>query len=229
MIKVLIVEDSPTMAEINRGYIERVTGFSFCGIASNGAEALKIIRSQKIDLVLLDIFMPDMTGLELLAKIRQENHSVDVILVSAAQDNVSIQTGLRNGAVDYLIKPFEFERLQVALQGLEKRLNLIKNNSKVVQCDLDQEIFSGISCLESELPKGLDCNTVKRVWSKIIEINNEFSADEMATFVGLSPVSTRKYLKYFQSIKLLSTNVSYGAIGRPVYKYYCTKGEGNQK
>lgn len=223
MIKVLIVEDNRMMAEVNRSYIERVPGFTFCGIASNGAEALEILKNRQIDLVLLDIFMPDMNGLELLAKIRQQNYSVDVILVSAAQDNVSIQTGLRNGAVDYLIKPFEFERLQAALLAFEKRVKLINNNLNVVQKELDQEVFSGIPYLESELPKGLDRNTVKRVWDKIVEINTEFSADEMAVYVGLSPVSIRKYLKHFENIKLLSTEVSYGAIGRPVYKYRSTR------
>ncbi len=223
MIKVLIVEDNRMMAEVNRSYIERVAGFSFCGIASNGAEALEILRNRQIDLVLLDIFMPDMNGLELLAKIRQQNYSVDVILVSAAQDNVSIQTGLRNGAVDYLIKPFEFERLQAALMAFEKRMKLINNNVNVEQKELDQQVFSGIPYSENELPKGLDRNTVKRVWDKIVEINSEFSADEMATYVGLSPVSIRKYLKHFENIRLLSTEVSYGAIGRPVYKYRCTR------
>lgn len=221
MIKVLVVEDNPTAVAVHRGYIEHIVGFSLCGVATNGAEALQIIKTQPIDLVLLDIFMPDMNGLEVLAKIREQNYSVDVILVSAAQDNVFIQTGLRNGAVDYLIKPFEFERLQAALINFEKRLNVINNNSKLVQHELDQQIFSGIPCLESELPKGLDCNTSKRVWAKIAEVNNEFSVDEMASYAGLSPVSTRKYLKYFESIKLLSTKVSYGAIGRPVYKYCC--------
>lgn len=223
MIKVLIVEDNRMMAEINRGYIERVAGFSFCGIVSNGAEALEILKNRQIDLVLLDIFMPDMNGLELLAKIRQQNYSVDVMLVSAAQDNVTIQTGLRNGAVDYLIKPFEFERLQAALVAFEKRVKLINNNPNVVQRELDQQVFSGIPYLDIELPKGLDRNTVKRVWDKIIEINSEFSADEMAVHVGLSPVSIRKYLKHFENIRLLSTEVSYGAIGRPVYKYRCKR------
>lgn len=222
MIKVLVVEDNRMMAEINRGYIEKVAGFSFCGIASNGAEALEMLRNQEIDLVLLDIFMPDMNGLELLAEIRQQNYSVDVILVSAAQDNLSIQTGLRNGAVDYLIKPFEFERLQVALLAFAKRLKLINNKSNVGQRELDQQVFSGIPDLNSELPKGLDRNTVNKVWDKIIENNCEFSADEMAIYVGLSPVSIRKYLKYFENNGLLTTEVSYGAIGRPVYKYRCT-------
>lgn len=221
MIKVLIVEDNRMMAEVNRNHLEKVKGFLFCGIAATGAEALEILAKQQIDLVLLDIFLPDMNGLEILSKIRQENYSVDVILVSAAQDNKSIQTGLRNGAVDYLIKPFKFERLQAALLGFEKRLELIQKYTNVSQSDLDQEIFSGISSIDIQLPKGLDENTIKRVWDKIRQTNNAFSAGQMADNVGLSPVSMRKYLKHFQNTKLLSTEITYGGIGRPVYKYRC--------
>lgn len=221
MIKVLVVEDNRMMAEINRKHIERVEGYLCCGIAKSGAEALEILQKQEIDLVLLDIFLPDMNGLDILAEIRQQNYSVDVMLVSAAQDNQSIQTGLRNGAVDYLIKPFEFERLQAALVSFEKRLDLINKYSNVTQSDLDQQIFSGISYADIELPKGLDLNTIKKVWDKIQETKSEFSAGQMANCVGLSPVSMRKYLKHFQNTKLLSTEVSYGGIGRPVYKYRC--------
>ena len=225
MIKVLIVEDDPMVAELNRRYIDRIAGFLCCGMVSNGVEALKVLRERQIDLVLLDIFMPDMNGLELLSNIRKQNYSVDVIVVSAARDNLSVQTALRNGAVDYLIKPFEFERLQAALKAFKKRLQLIKKQSNVSQSDLDQQVFSGISPANIQLPKGLDRNTIKRVWDKILETKGQFTAEEMAKNVGLSPVSIRKYLKHFQSGDLLSTEISYGAVGRPVYKYYCTDGK----
>lgn len=223
MIKVLIVEDDPMVAELNRRYIERVTGFSFCGMVSNADEALRVLKEKPIDLVLLDIFMPGMNGLELLSTIRKQNYSVDVIVVSAARDNQSIQAALRSGAVDYLIKPFEFERLQNALTTLKKRLELMGKQPTISQTDLDQQVFSGISHSMIELPKGLDRNTIKRVWDKILETTGEFTAEEMANSVGLSPVSIRKYLKHFQNIDLLSTEISYGAVGRPVYKYYCTR------
>lgn len=219
MIKILIVEDDPMVAELNHRYIDRIPGFIFCGIVSNGEDALKVLRETQIDLVLLDIFMPNMSGLELLSKIRQQNYGVDVIVVSAARDNKSIKSALRNGAVDYLIKPFEFERLQTALIAFKKRLQLINKQPNVSQIDLDQQVFSGISQITAELPKGLDRNTIKRVWDQILETEGEFTAETMAISAGLSPVSIRKYLKHFQNMDLLSTEVSYGAVGRPVYRY----------
>ncbi len=221
MIKVLIVEDDPMVAELNRRYVERVEGFLFFGIVRNGEEALEVLKEKHIDLVLLDIFMPNMNGLELLSAIRQQDYSVDVIVVSAARDNQSIQTALRNGAVDYLIKPFEFERMQTALVNFKKRIQLIEDTSNLSQNILDQQIFARHSQIDVELPKGLDRNTVRRVWQHILEQKEEFTAEEMATYVGLSPVSIRKYLKYFQSVDLLHIEISYGAVGRPVYRYRC--------
>ncbi|GMA97915.1 response regulator [Pelosinus sp. IPA-1] len=223
MIKVLVVEDDPMVAELNRRYIERIQDFTFCGIVKNGEEALAVLKEKNIDLVLLDIFMPNMNGLELLAKIRQQNVSVDVIVVSAARENQSIQTALRNGAVDYLIKPFEFERFQAALIAFKKRLKAIRGETGLSQNDLDQQIFAKIPHKDIELPKGLDRNTIKRVWGHILDRQEEFTAEEMAQYVGLSPVSIRKYLKYFQSMDLLHVEISYGSVGRPVYRYRCNR------
>lgn len=229
MIKVLIVEDDPMVAELNRRYIERIEGFLFCGIVKNGDDALAFLQEKAVDLVLLDIFMPNMNGLELLAAIRQQNYSVDVIVVSAARDNQSIQATLRNGAVDYLIKPFEFDRMQTALVAFKKRLQLIRESANLSQRDLDQQVFARTLQLDSELPKGLDRNTIKRVWERILEQQEEFTAEEMANYVGLSPVSIRKYLKYFQSVDLLNVEISYGAVGRPVYRYRCNRERQSEK
>jgi CitB family two-component system response regulator MalR len=223
MIKVLIVEDDPMVAELNRRYVERVEGFLFCGIVKNGDEALAFLQEKTVDLVLLDIFMPNMNGLELLDAIRRQDYSVDVIVVSAARDNQSIQMALRNGAVDYLIKPFEFDRMQTALVTFKKRLQLIRESSNLSQRDLDQQVFARNLQLDGELPKGLDRNTIKRVWERILEQKEEFTAEEMANYVGLSPVSIRKYLKYFQSVDLLSVEITYGSVGRPVYRYRCNR------
>lgn len=228
MIKVLIVEDDPMVAELNRRYVERVDGFLFRGIVKNGDAALEFLQEKPVDLVLLDIFMPNMNGLELLSAIRQQDYSVDVIVVSAARDTQSVQTALRNGAVDYLIKPFEFERMQTALVTYKKRLQLIRESSTLSQRDLDQQVFARNLQLDGELPKGLDRNTIKRVWEHILEQKEEFTAEEMAHYVGLSPVSIRKYLKYFQSVDLLSVEISYGAVGRPVYRYRCNRKRQNE-
>lgn len=114
MIRVLIVEDDPMVAEFNKHYLEQIGGFALRGIAASVDEGLKLLEKKEIDLILLDIFMPGLSGLELLSQIRKMGKGVDVIVVSAAADSYSIKKALQYGAVDYLIKPFEFERFREA-------------------------------------------------------------------------------------------------------------------
>ncbi len=223
MIKVLIVEDDPMVAELNRRYLEKITDFSLAEMVRNGDEALEFLKKNKVDLVLLDVFMPGMNGFELLAEIRRLEYKTDVILVTAARDKQSIQAALRQGAVDYLIKPFEFERFQSALQAYRQRLHFMENNLDFNQTVLDEQVFRQVSTVEkSELPKGLDRHTLKRVWECIVANNAEFTAETMAGIVGISQVSMRKYLKYLEMEGLISVKINYGAVGRPISKYQCT-------
>lgn len=223
MIEVLIVEDDPMVAELNRRYLERIEGFVLAGIVQSGNDALAFLQTHHVDLVLLDVFMPGMNGLELLTAIRSEQYGVDVILVTAARDNQSVQQALRQGAVDYLIKPFEFTRFQAALLAFKKRKDWMGQQDNLCQQELDKQIFSQtiLGAEGIDLPKGLDRNTLKRVWEQISQTAGEFTADDMAKQVGISQVSMRKYLKYFLSAELLYVEISYGAVGRPLYRYRC--------
>jgi CitB family two-component system response regulator MalR len=222
MIKTFIVEDDPMVAEFNRRYLEKINGYKLVGIASSFDEALPIIKNEEIDLILLDIYMPGENGWSLLSKIRGLGKGIDVIIITAACDKQSIKNGLRFGAVDYLIKPFEFGRFKAALTFYQEEQILINNQEKLNQNDLDnilhhkdQPIVSGF-----EIPKGLTKSTLVKVWEKIIEKQNDFfSTDELAQLVGISRVSMRKYLFFLTEINILETEVVYGAIGRPVYMH----------
>lgn len=222
MIKVLIVEDDPMVAELNRRYLDKVEGFVLSAVVNNGDEALAYLQNNPVDLVLLDVFMPGMNGLELLSAIRQQQFGIDVILVTAARDKQSVQAALRQGAVDYLIKPFEFERFQTALAAFKNRVNFIGNQELLCQTALDTQLLSQSSRIErNQLPKGLDRYTLRKVWEQIVENTGDFTAEEMASLVGISQVSMRKYLKYLETIDLLKVKISYGAVGRPISKYRC--------
>ncbi|EAX48015.1 response regulator receiver and unknown domain protein [Thermosinus carboxydivorans Nor1] len=221
MIRVLIVEDDPMVAELNRRYLAQVDGFELAAVARTGDEALTLLKEQKVDLVLLDIFMPGMNGLEFLAKIRAANERVDVILVTAARDCRSIQTALNHGAVDYLIKPFEFERLQQALQAYRQRVKLMRSEAALNQQDLDEQIFYRGKAVQPDLPKGLDRNTLGVVWEAIMQTDGPFTTDEMAKTVGISRVSMRKYLEFLRSQAVLKVELDYGSVGRPTNKYRC--------
>ena len=115
MIKVLLVEDDPMVLKFHEHYLNQVKGFELVDKARTGEEALELLAVKSYDLVLLDIFMPGMDGLQLLKIIREQERNLDVIVISAAKDKERIQSALRNGAVDYIIKPFDFERFNLAL------------------------------------------------------------------------------------------------------------------
>ncbi len=225
MIKVLIVEDDPMVAEFNKRYLARTEGFELVAVAGTGDEALAVLARESVDLVLLDIFMPGKTGLELLSDIRRAGAGVDVILVTAAADRGSIQKALQYGAVDYLIKPFEFERLNASLTAYRDRVKLMRHSAVLSQADLDRRILHKDLPAHTELPKGLDRNTLRRVWTRIAATGAAFSSEDMARAVGISRVSMRKYLDFLTRQGVLDVDAVYGAIGRPVYKYRCVNAD----
>ncbi len=241
MIRVLLVEDDPMVAELNRAYVGSVDGFTVIGSVRSGQEALEIMRGQTrgensqpdtrgqtqvepqvVDLVLLDIYMPGMQGLELLSEIRSQGLGADVILVTAASDTKSIREALRLGAVDYLIKPFEFERLKKALLGYKEKLLMFRQKNSVSQSELDQLLSEknfGVSEMAG-LPKGLDRTTLKRIIEVVATFpQKDFSADEIAKTIGITRVSVRKFLEFMTEVKAVKMNVIYGAIGRPVHRF----------
>lgn len=225
MIKVLIVEDDPMVVKFNKYYLEQVQGFQLMAVANSSKEALSILKNQKIDLILLDIYMPGANGLELLTKLRKMGEGTDVIVVSAAHDSTSIKRALQYGAVDYLIKPFEFERFRTALITYKEREKLIKNHGDLSQMDLDKHFLSKEQSSASyEIPKGLDKNTLRLIWDSIMKTDSTaFSTEEMAQAVGISRVSMRKYLQFLNDTGILKMEINYGSLGRPVYKYLCMK------
>lgn len=222
MIKVLIVEDDPMVAEFNKLYLERVNGFELIATTATVNQALETLENREIDLILLDIFMPGTNGLELMSQIREMGKGVDVIVVSAASDAQSINRALRYGAVDYLIKPFEFERFKAALNTYRDRISTITDQEILSQADLDKQILhkTHTPVSAAELPKGLNRNTLKTVWQSIQKMDaRPFTTEEIANLVGISRVSMRKYLIFLNEIGILQTKIIYGTIGRPLYKH----------
>lgn len=226
MISVLIVEDDPMVAEINKRYLESIYGFICSGIAVNVEEALKMLERNNTDLVLLDIYMPGELGLELLSQIRTSRKDIDVIIISAASDIDTIQSALHLGVVDYLIKPFEFKRFQASLRKYEKNRQLLnERKEKLQQAEIDQ-LFKreGNKTGFTDIPKGLTKATLKKIIMQIFEKKNHFfSTEELAAEVGISRVSMRKYLNFLSEIHFLDVKIDYGTMGRPANKYCLRK------
>ncbi|MBM7552096.1 response regulator [Thalassobacillus pellis] len=224
MIKILIVEDDPMVASLNQRYAEKMEGFTITGIAANTEEALQYLAETKIDLILLDVYMPGQNGIDFLNIVRKENEDVDVILITAASDIHQIQQTLRLGAVDYLIKPFEFDRFEKALSQYRAHYKKLTTAENISQKELDTILHHKNPANKpesnwNELPKGLTKNTLKTIHDIILTINNEtFSTEDIAEASNISRVSVRKYLKFLAEIDYLEEDLVYG-VGRPIYQY----------
>ncbi|MDF9841722.1 MULTISPECIES: response regulator [unclassified Paenibacillus] len=226
-IKVLIVEDDPMVTKFNRYYLEQIKGFEYVGWAASGDEALKMLIHQEVDLILLDIYMPHTSGLQLLSSIREQGSKVDIIVISAASDNASIRKALHNGAVDYLIKPFEFARFQAALTAYQQDFHLM-HTENLNQEQLDKLLRYSLGAEEDPspiltIPKGLAESTLENIWNTIIQLKSPiFSTEDISSQTPISRISIRKYLAFLTDAGILEMELSYGSIGRPVYKYSVT-------
>ncbi|HEY3271201.1 MAG TPA: response regulator [Geothrix sp.] len=228
MIRVLLVEDDPMVAELNRMYLSRVPGFETVASARSASEALELLRSHTVDLLLLDIFMPGQSGLELMGAIRRQALDVDVIFVTAARDAATIDRALKLGAVDYLIKPFEFERLKQALDRYGETRRMIRGGQTLDQTELDRRLTRRTTegRKAEELPKGLDRNTLDKVMQAIAAWQGKspwFTAEEIGQQVGISRVSVRKYFEFLCTLKALRMEPGYGTGGRPVHRFLLQK------
>lgn len=223
MIRVLIIEDDPMVAEFNRRYLQEVNGFTLAGIVHAVKDAKEYLESNQVDLILLDVYMPGATGIDLLRYLREKDIIVDVILITAAADKENIKTALRYGAVDYLIKPFEFERFQQALMQYKEKHHFFENHQVLRQKDLDERILAAEQQMAGasieDLPKGLTTSTLESI-IKVIQTkdNTQFSTDDISEITLISRVSVRKYLKFLADIGILEESLTYG-VGRPGYLY----------
>jgi two-component system, CitB family, response regulator len=218
----MIVEDDPMVREINSKFLKRVDGFNLYKAVSNLNDAKEFILSKKPDLILLDVYLPKENGIDLLKWIRSQEMDIDIILITADKTIERVQEAFRYGVVDYLIKPFNFERFKEALIQFKGRYYEFKKNDEIDQKELDKLISSSnVSQNEDDLAKGLNKYTYKSIWDEIEKSNYEyFTADELAEKLGIARVTVRRYLEYMEKESKINKLVEYGKVGRPQHKYY---------
>lgn len=223
MIKVLIIEDDFRIAEINRAFVEEKAGYKVVGIALNGNEALKLVNKYHPDLILLDVYIPDISGEELYHKIKNNNPEIDVIMITAAKEVSTLEYFLRNGIFDYLIKPVRIERLHHSLDKFSWMKQKLAKKGEIEQKDVDRLLgkeYSQAYNLEKEdYPKGIDRLTLEKVKEYIYTINQEITADELGEVIGISRSTARRYLEYLAKIEEVETELRYGTVGRPERNY----------
>lgn len=219
MIKVFVIEDDPMVLEVNTGFLEKIPFFQLEGVARTGQDAINLIKKHKPDLVLLDMFLPDLSGFDVLKVIREEEIPTDVILITAARDSKSIHEVFRLGAVDYIVKPFRFERFKAAMESYEKMWRKLRDDSDLKQEDIDE--IKKLTFEEEYLPKGLSDKTMKQILLTLIEQNRPITAENLATELGMARVTVRRYLDYLVQKGKVHYEIQYGSVGRPSHFYYC--------
>ncbi|MCX7786846.1 MAG: response regulator [Spirochaetes bacterium] len=228
MIRVLIVEDDFRVAEINRKMTERVPEFIVVGSVGTGAGAIQFVMEKPVDLILLDVFLPDMAGIEVLKEIRKRELPIDFILVTAAHDSKTIQEALRYGIFDYLIKPMEMERYQQALKKYRDQRITFQKEDELDQREVDSVRSSGSVPTMSSLPKGISAPTLEKVREAALSFNPiPFTLEQMAASLSLSKITAHRYLEFLYRTGVLGKDYQYHKVGRPTALYFPKERPGN--
>lgn len=223
---IIIAEDDVQIAEIQRRFVERVSGFEVRGIAHTTRDAQELIDVLRPDLVLLDIHFPDGSGLDLLRELRAASQPTDVILITAAKEVDSLTEALRCGVFDYILKPLVYERLEQALTSYQAHLARLRELQHISQQTLDglmpragYNTPQPTTASQGRLPKGIDALTLDKVRQTMTSSNESLSAEQVSERIGSSRTTARRYLEFLVSEQELEADISYGSIGRPERRY----------
>ncbi|UAX52540.1 response regulator [Streptomyces sp. A144] len=218
-IGVLVVDDDFMVARVHRAFVERVDPFRVVGVAGTGEEALTAVAELRPDLVLLDLYLPDLFGLDVIPRLRAAGHDCDVMVISAAREADAVRGAVRHGVVDYLLKPFEFEDLRVRLERYAVQRGRLLGTVVRSQADVDRVLAGAAAPVAQALPKGMSAETAELVERTLRAAEGTLSASECAALTGVSRVSARRYLEYFHTVGRADVSLRYGVAGRPERRY----------
>ena len=219
MFKVLIVEDDPMVPLINEQYVKKNKNFELVGKCSDGLSALEFLEHNEVDLIVLDVYMPHMDGFETLRRIRNKQIAVDAIMVTAANDRNSLEEALHLGIVDYLVKPFTFDRFQMALEKYISQNNALKDFETLNQKNIDHIIDYNHKKGDELYPKGIQEKTLELILD-YLKANEKlwFTGDDIAEKIGLTGVTVRRYMNYLAESGRVIGEMNNEAGGRPCMK-----------
>ncbi|WP_312173214.1 response regulator [Stutzerimonas kunmingensis] len=226
VMRVLIVEDDPMVMRLNVDYLARLEGVELVGQCESVPTALELLEREAVDLLLLDVYLRNRSGLEVLRHLRAQDRNTDAVLITAASEIETVRAAQRLGARDYLVKPFSFERFRDAVEACRRaRDALSRLPDQLGQGDIDR-LFSQAPATDlrrpGDLPKGLTPASLAQVAQAILALDEDsFTSETLMPATGMSRVSVRKYLKHLSDAQLLEESFHYGQIGRPSFRYRC--------
>ncbi len=220
-VRVLVVEDEKLAGEAHAAYTRRVEGFEVAGVVRSAGETMRHLAADpQVDLILLDMHLPDSHGLALLQRLRAEGHLCDVIAVTSARDAEVVRQAVARGVVLYLLKPFSFRTFRDKLeQYAAYREQLAGTTEDVLQHEVDQLFGTLRQSGRTDLPKGMSDASMRQVTEVLREAEGGLSASEVAVAMGASRVTARRYLEHLADQGLAERSQRYGGGGRPEVGY----------
>lgn len=223
--RVLVVDDDFSVAMLHRRFVEDHGGFEVVGVAHSGEDALHLVATTAPDLVLLDVFLPDLSGIEVLRQIRAMDGTaqVDVIAITAARELETVRAAMAGGVLHYLVKPFTAATLRERLNDYLRHFEEVRRSASAAT--LDQDAVDRLLAqprTTAPLPKGLSRRTLDLVAGALDQLDGDASAAEVAGLVGVSRVSARRYLEHLVARGQADVVPRYGGAGRPENRYRAT-------
>lgn len=225
-IKVLIVEDDFMVADVNKSFTESVAGFEVVKVVNTGGQALAWLESNEVDLVVLDVYLPDIQGIDILKTLRKREYPADFILITAAHDAAMIEDSMRFGVFDYIIKPFDGSRYVESLRGYKTRRESLGAAPSLDQVSVDQALQNKAAALSSlSQTKGINPETMRKVKDLVLKFEGDFGIDDLSDALSISRITAHRYLEYLARTEFLKKEFRYSKVGRPSARYLVTRGD----
>jgi response regulator of citrate/malate metabolism len=221
-IRVLVVDDDFRVAGIHAAFVNRTEGFEVVGSAQTAATALEEVDRLAPDLVLMDIYLPDGNGLDVVRSLLERPEPPHVIVISAARELDAVRSAMQLGALHYLVKPFGYEALAERLESYRRlRDRLDRLGAAPEQADVDElfHLLRSPAVATTRPPKGHSAPTLALVLETVRGSDGPMSAAEVAEQVGVSRVTAQRYLSYLEQHGVLALQLRYGTSGRPENRY----------
>ncbi|MFE3641969.1 response regulator [Streptomyces sp. NPDC059169] len=216
-LRVLVVEDDPVAAAAHALYVERVPGFTAAAVAHSRGEAYRLLDRTPVELILLDLYLPDGHGLQLLRSLRAAGHSADVIAVTSARDLAVVREGVSLGVVQYVLKPFTFSTLR------DRLVRYAEFRAAAGEASGQDEVDRALATLRAPqpaaLPKGLSAPTLEAVSRSLRDAPGGLTATGAGNAVGISRITARRYLEHLVTAGRAARSPQYGQVGRPELQY----------
>jgi response regulator of citrate/malate metabolism len=221
-LTVLVVDDDYRIASVHAAFTERVPGFRVVGQAHTAADALMLTQLLHPDLVLMDVYLPDGDGLQVVRSLLGTPPSPAVIVISAANDIATVQQAVQLGAVHYLVKPFGFAAFADRLTAFKQLHAHITTWPEEASQDDVNRIFDLMRPTQSAEPSREVSHlapTLQAVYNAVAASASSLSASDVATIVGISRATAQRHLTQLEQSQTIKLELRYGYTGRPEHLY----------